>query len=259
MLRAAVHGWKAGGMSINNYLADLSFVGTSYHGSQIQKNALTVQEVFQNALQAVMGRVPEVKCCSRTDTGVHARHFYISFISDIPCDCGKMTAALNAHLPFDIRVLEIREVPEDFHARYSATGKRYEYLVWNGEVMDPFLIDRAMHFNYPVDEKTLDETAKVFIGTHDFSSFCSSKSSVDDKTRTVFESSVAREGDLIRFRFGADGFLYNMVRIMTGALLQVSRGKLDKNDILLYLNGKKRDNLLITVPACGLYLTEVIY
>lgn len=246
-------------MSTRNYLADLSFVGTAYHGSQIQKNAVTVQELFQNALEAVLGELPDIKCCSRTDTGVHARHFYISFTSDVACDCAKMTAALNAHLPFDIRVLSVKEVSDEFHARYSAKGKRYEYLVWNGAVMDPFLTDRALHFGYPLDEKMLDETAKVFLGTHDFSSFCSSKSSVEDKVRTVFESGVTREGDLVRFGFAADGFLYNMVRIMTGALLQVSRGKLDKNDILLYLNGKKRDNLLITVPACGLYLTEVMY
>lgn len=246
-------------MSAQNYLADLSFVGTSYHGSQIQQNAVTVQELFQNALVSVLGTLPDIKCCSRTDTGVHARHFYISFMLDAPCDCRKMTAALNAHLPLDIRVLGVKEVPADFHARYSATGKRYEYLVWNGEVMDPFLIDRALHFSFPIDENLLNDTAKVFLGTHDFGSFCSSKSSVDDKTRTVFEASVRRDGDLVRFSFGADGFLYNMVRIMTGSLLQVSRGKLDKNSIVLYLNGKNRDNLLITVPACGLYLTEVIY
>ncbi|MBQ4241047.1 MAG: tRNA pseudouridine(38-40) synthase TruA [Oscillospiraceae bacterium] len=246
-------------MSAHNYLADLSFVGTAYHGSQIQKNAVTVQELFQNALEAVLGKLPDIKCCSRTDTGVHARHFYVSFAADDAYDCRKLTAALNAHLPFDIRVLGTREVPADFHARYSAKGKKYEYLVWNGDVMDPFLIDRAYHFTVPIDEKLLDETAKVFLGTHDFSSFCSSKSSVEDKTRTVSEACVIRQGDLIRFSFAADGFLYNMVRIMTGALLQVSRGKLDKSGILLYLNGKTRDSILITVPACGLYLTEVMY
>ena len=109
-------------MSAHNYLADLSFVGTAYHGSQIQKNAVTVQELFQNALEAVLGKLPDIKCCSRTDTGVHARHFYVSFAADDAYDCRKLTAALNAHLPFDIRVLGTREVPADFHARYSAKG-----------------------------------------------------------------------------------------------------------------------------------------
>jgi tRNA pseudouridine38-40 synthase len=125
--------------------------------------------------------------------------------------------------------------------------------------MDPFLNGRALQFTVPIDEKTLDDTAKVFLGTHDFSSFCSTGTDVEDKVRNVSLADVKRDGDLVTFRFSADGFLYNMARIMTGSLLQTARGKLDKNDILLYLNGKKRDNLLITVPACGLYLTEVLY
>lgn len=242
-----------------NYLADISFVGTAYHGSQIQKNAVTVQQMFQDALLAVLGFLPDIKCCSRTDTGVHARHFTISFFLERQRDCSRLVSALNAHLPFDIRVLGISSVPPEFHARYSSKGKVYEYLVWNGRVMDPFLTDRALHFTPAIDERKLADTAEVFIGKHDFSSFCSSRSDVEDKTRTVTEAGVTRDGDLVRFRFSADGFLYNMARIMTGSLLQVSRGKLDKSDILLYLNGKPRDSLLITVPACGLYLTEVLY
>lgn len=246
-------------MSGFNYLADISFVGTEYHGSQIQKNAVTVQGVFQDSLKAVLGYLPDIKCCSRTDTGVHARHFTISFCIDMARECSRLVSALNAHLPFDVRVLSVREVPEDFHARYSSKGKVYEYLVWNSRVMDPFLNGRALQFTVPIDEKTLDDTAKVFLGTHDFSSFCSTGTDVEDKVRNVSLADVKRDGDLVTFRFSADGFLYNMARIMTGSLLQTARGKLDKNDILLYLNGKKRDNLLITVPACGLYLTEVLY
>lgn len=246
-------------MSGQNCLADICFMGTGYHGSQIQKNAVTVQSVFQDALRSALGYLPDIKCCSRTDSGVHARHFCISFFVDPPRDCGRMTSAVNAHLPTDIRVLSIKPVDDDFHARYSSRGKVYEYYVWNGKVMDPFWNDRAYHFTVPIDADELDQTAGIFLGQHDFGSFCSSKSDVEDKIRTVTESTVRREGDLVIFRFTADGFLYNMARIMTGSLLQTARGKLNKKDILLYLNGKKRDNLLITVPACGLYLTEVLY
>jgi len=242
-----------------NYLADISFVGTRYHGSQIQSNALTVQEVFQDAMAQVLPALPDIKCCSRTDSGVHARQFCISFELENEQDCGKFARALNGCLPPDIRVKSVTPVPDGFHARYSSTGKKYEYLVWNAPVMDPFLDGRAYHFPHHLDEEALNGTASVFLGTHDFSSFCSVKSPVEDKVRTVSEATVRREGDLVVFSFAADGFLYNMARVMSGALIQTARGKLDRDGINAYLSGRPRDSLLITVPACGLYLTEVRY
>jgi len=243
----------------HNYLLTLSYVGSRYHGSQIQQNANTVQSVFQQALQTVLGYLPAIKCCSRTDSGVHAKAFCISFVTDFSQNCDKLVLALNANLPRDVRVLHAREVPLDFHARYSARGKRYEYHICNSRVMDPFLLERAHQFSPHLDEEALSRVAQLFLGTHDFSAFCSGRSDVEDKCRTVTEASVRREGDMVIFSFAADGFLYNMVRIMTGALLQVARGKLTAEDITAYLNGRPRDNRLITAPACGLYLMEVFY
>ena len=242
-----------------NYLVQLSFVGTAYHGSQIQNNAVTVQSEFQAALQRVLGYLPAIKCCSRTDSGVHAKQFFISFYAAAPLNGEKLVMALNANLPRDIRVHAVKEVPAEFHARYSAAGKRYEYHIVNSRVMDPFLLERAYQFSPHLDEKELAQIAKVFLGRHDFSAFCSGRSDVEDKVRTVTEASVTRDGDTVVFSFAADGFLYNMVRIMTGALLQCARGKLTAEDLEAYLNGRPRDNLLITAPACGLYLTEVFY
>ena len=242
-----------------NCLAEISFVGTGYHGSQIQKNAVTVQSVFQDAMKAVLGYLPDLKFCSRTDSGVHAKKFCISFFLKDESESVKLRSALNANLPGDIRVNSVSLVPDEFHARYSAKGKAYEYVICNSRVMDPFLIDRAYQFSWHIDEDSLQETAAVFLGTHDFSSFCSVKSTVEDKIRTVSEVTVTRSGDIVRIRIAADGFLYNMARIIVGALLQTVRGKLSKEDLISYLNGKERDNLLITVPACGLYLTEVFY
>lgn len=242
-----------------NCLAEISFVGTGYHGSQIQKNAVTVQSVFQDAMKSVLGYLPDLKFCSRTDTGVHARRFYVSFFLKDESEKGKLQAAMNATLPPDIRINSLITVPDDFHARYSAKGKAYEYVICNSRVMDPFLIDRAYQFTWHIDEKSLEDIGTVFLGLHDFSSFCSVKSTVGDKKRRVTEVKVTRSGDIVTIRISADGFLYNMARIIVGALLQTVKGKLSREDLESYLNGKERDNLLITVPACGLYLTEVFY
>ena len=245
--------------AVNN-LVCLSFLGGAYHGTQIQSNALTVQEVFQVALERVLGTLPDIKCCSRLDAGVHARKFYVSFFTERSYEDGILAMALNAALPDDVRAISSRRVPEEFHARYSSLGKRYEYLIWNRRYMDPFLQGRAHLYPRPIDAEAMDRTAKRFLGTHDFSSFCSVKTDVEDRTRTVTSCGAAREGNLIRLHFEADGFLYNMARIMAGALLQTAAGKLDEKTIGEYLDGgKPRDNLLITLPACGLYLTEVLY
>lgn len=234
-------------------------MGTRYHGSQIQKNANTVQAEFQRALQAVLGRLPDIKCCSRTDAGVHARMFCISFLDGGDLAPGRLQMALNNNLPPDIRATAARFVPTDFHARYSATGKRYRYLVWNHAVMDPFYVERAAQFVPPIDERALHSVAQVFVGRHDFSAFCAKKSDVEDTVRTVSDYSVARSGDLVSFSVTADGFLYNMARAMAGTLLNAARGKLSREDIETRLKTGVRDNLVATAPACGLYLDEVFY
>ena len=242
-----------------NNLICLSFLGTAYHGTQIQRNALTVQEVFQDALKDVLGTLPDIKCCSRLDSGVHAKKFYISFFTERSYAPDILMRALNSRLPDDIRAISSAPAAPDFHARYSSLGKRYEYLIWNDRVMDPFMNGRAHRYSPPIDAEQLNGTAEVFLGTHDFSSFCSVKSSVEDKIRTVRHCEAVRDGKLVRLCFEADGFLYNMARIMAGALLQTVSGKLDRDRIGEYLAGRPRDNLLITLPACGLYLTEVLY
>ena len=209
---------------MRNILIKMKYDGSNYHGWQIQSNAVTVQETFQNALQSIIGELPEIKGCSRTDAGVHANMYCLNFHTEHKIPCMRLIYALNSRLPRDIAVFQAFDMPEDFHARYSSKGKVYEYLVWNSRVMDPFLNGRALQFTVPIDEKTLDDTAKVFLGTHDFSAFCSTGTDVEDKVRNVSLADVKRDGDLVTFRFSADGFLYNMARIMTGSLLQTARG-----------------------------------
>ena len=242
------------------YFIELAYNGRNYHGWQIQENALTVQEVFQDAFKKVTGARGDMKACSRTDTGVHAREFCVSVKTESPIAPQRMVAAVNHWLPEDIAVKACREVPEDFHARYSCKGKEYSYEIWNDPVREPFLRGRALHYWYPIDEERLNEAAGHYVGAHDFTSFCTmDKRELGDMVRTVTRASVRRRGDMVVFTVAADGFLYNMVRIMAGTLLRVQEGKLLPGDIPQILEARDRSKAGPTAPACGLYLNKVFY
>lgn len=243
-----------------NLLIRLVYDGAAFHGWQIQENALTVQQVFQEALAKITGLSEDIKACSRTDTGVHAREFCVSLKTESPIPAQRLQAALNHYLPPEVAVRSVEPVPLDFHARYSCKGKEYVYQIWNHPVRDPFLKDRALHYWYPLDESLLNQAAQHYLGRHDFSSFCTlDKRERGDLTRNVFTSRVDRQGDMVTFTVGADGFLYNMVRIMVGTLLRVQQGKFRPEDIPAILEAKDRRAAGPTAPACGLYLNRVFY
>lgn len=243
-----------------NILLTITFDGSKFHGWQVQNNAFTVQECFQNALTKILGKCPDIKACSRTDTGVHAKRFCISMIIDNPITNYRLIGALNHFLPHSIAVLKIEDVPMGFHARYSCTGKEYVYEIWNSRIRDPFLENRALHFWYDIDEKELDRAAKYYIGTHDFTSFCSVDArDKGDLTRTVYDAKVERNGDMVRFTVSADGFLYNMVRIMVGTLLKVQEKKFKPEDVEKIINSKNRMYAGTTAQPHGLYLNRVFY
>jgi len=162
-------------------------------------------------------------------------------------------------LPEDISVIDCVEVPYEFHARYNCVEKEYKYLVYNGKYRNPFLVNRAFHFPYAIDETFLDSQSKQFVGEYDFISFCSSGYSVESTVRNVKSAGVKRNGDMIEITFSANGFLYNMVRIMVGTLLDISQGKIEKDSIEKIILSKNRNNAGVTAPACGLYLNRVIY
>lgn len=245
---------------VRNLLITIRYDGSAYHGWQVQNNAITVQEVFQKAVAAILGSCPDIKGCSRTDSGVHANMFCISMKISHPIPCERLVAALNSHLPMSVSVLSVREVPLDFHARYSALGKRYVYKVHNAQVRDPFLFGRALHYRRPLDADKLNEASKAYIGTHDFTSFCTlDKREAGDFRRTVTDFRVWREGDMVYFSVSADGFLYNMVRIMVGTLFHIAEGRADYDAIPDIINAQNRDAAGPTAPACGLYLDEVFY
>ena len=246
--------------SLRNLLLTISYDGRGFHGWQIQQNAYTVQEAFQDALGSIIGSEFELKGCSRTDSGVNANMYCISLKTAHPIPCERLVGALNRWLPLSVAVKDCREVPLDFHARYSCVSKEYIYKIWNSPVRNPFLEGCALHYRYPIDEKLLDRAAQAYVGSHDFTSFCTLDSrEKGDLTRNVKAFSVTRDGELVTMRVEADGFLYNMVRIMVGTLLRIREGKLAPDSIPEIISRKDRKYAGPTAPACGLYLNKVNY
>jgi len=244
---------------MRNILLTLRFLGTRYHGWQVQENAQSVQEVLQDAVEALLGTRDSITGCSRTDAGVHANQYCCTLHTEHPISCFKLIAALNAKLPEDIAVFAAEEVPEDFHPRYSCVSKQYIYQIYNGRARNPFYEGRALHYHRPLDETFLNEQAQDFVGTHDFTSLSNSREVINDNIRTVHHASVIREGDLVTFCVEADGFLYNMVRNMVGTLLWIQEGKRPAGSIPDILAQRDRNAAGITAPACGLYLDQVHY
>lgn len=244
---------------MRNILLTLQFLGTAYHGWQVQKNAKSIQEEVQDAIEAVLGSRGSLSGCSRTDTGVHANQYFCTLRTEHPMDCYRLMGALNATLPKDIGVIACKEVPEGFHPRYSAVGKEYQYLIDNGSGKNPFLRDRALPYHRKIDAAFLNRQAQDFVGTHDFTSFCANRVPVNENIRTVRKASVIREGDLVIFTVEADGFLYHMVRIMVGTLLWINEGKREEDSIPSILAAADRAAAGLTAPACGLYLNRVFY
>ena len=242
-----------------NVLLTIKYIGTHYHGWQVQKNALSVQEVLQDAIEDLYGERLDVKGCSRTDTGVHANMFCVSYFAPFYAGEYKTVSALNNRLPSDIKAYRCQIVPDDFHARYSAVGKEYVYYIYDEKYPDPFLSDYALHYRQKLDEKVMNLAAAHFIGTHDFAGFCSSKSDVENTVRTIHSCSVVRENSLIIIKISGDGFLYNMVRIIVGTLIDVARGKKKVEKIPDIILSKQRSLAGKTAPAKGLFLNKVFY
>ena len=249
-----------GGSRLRNLLLTITYDGKAFHGWQIQQNAFTVQEAFQNALSKIIGDGFEIKGCSRTDSGVHANMYCISLKTTHSIPPQRLKAALNRWLPLSVAVLDCKDEEEAFHARYSCKSKEYVYKIWNSEVRNPFLDGYALHYRYKLDEKMLNEAAQAYVGSHDFTSFCTQDDrEKGDFTRNVKAFSVTREGNMVLIRVEADGFLYNMVRIMVGTLLRIQQGKIPPDGISSIIEKKDRQFAGPTAPACGLYLNQVNY
>lgn len=242
-----------------NHLITLRYDGTAYHGWQRQENAVTVQQRVEEAIEKLFGEESTASGCSRTDTGVHANCFKCNFKTEKVIPDANIISGLNFFLPDDIAVYDSRTVADDFNARFNCVSKEYIYKIYNGKYPDPFFNHRAMHYKYPLDEKMLDAEAKDYIGKHDFIAFRASGATVKTTERTVLHAGVEREGDVVIFRVEADGFLYNMVRIMVGTLIYISEGKIPQGTIQEIIASGNRLMAGKTAEACGLYLNKVNY
>lgn len=240
-------------------LLKISYLGTAYHGWQVQPNGITVQETLQNALESVYKFRPALTGCSRTDSGVHAAEFYCHFDTDISIPHDGLVAALNSALPNDIAVIECKTVADDFHARYSSLGKNYIYRILCSKTPDPFRGDRTWHIARPLNVELMNKFLSGLVGTHDFIGFSSSGRTVTDTVRTISECSAERIGDEIVISVSADGFLYNMVRIIVGTAVDVSDGKIDSDKAEEILASADRNRAGRTAPPQGLFLKKVFY
>lgn len=242
-----------------NYLITLKYDGSRYHGWQRQENAVTVQQRVEEALGRLFGADISVTGCSRTDTGVHANCFKCNFYADKELNHQNVVSGLNHFLPDDIACCASETVSEDFNARFDCSSKEYIYKIYNAPVKDPFYVNRALLYKYPIDADFLDKQAKDYIGTHDFSAFRAAGATTKTTVRTVFNAGVERHGDVVVFRVEADGFLYNMVRIMVGTLLNISEGKIKADSIPQIISSKNRIEAGKTQAPEGLYLNKVHY
>ena len=245
-----------------NILLWLAYKGTNYSGFQVQPNGVTVCAVVQDAMQSVFGTRPDVKGCSRTDAGVHARRFALNFHYDGRIPVQRIPLALNARLPMDVRALAAQQVPDDFHARYAAHTKTYLYRIHNHPIDSPF--DEKYYTRVPrhLDEARMQAAAQQFVGRHDFLALCAAGSSAaahGDTVRTITDCHVTRKGDEIDIEVTADGYLYNMVRILAGTLCEAGAGRLDPAEIPAILASRDRSRAGPTLPAKGLFLKCVEY
>ncbi len=240
-------------------LLTLNFIGTNYHGWQVQQNALTVQEVLQDAMQKLFCTRPDVCGCSRTDSGVHAKEYCCHFDSPINISNKGIVLGLNRYLPNDISVESCIDVADDFHARYSVKSKTYEYNINASDIRNAFSGPFVYQYGREVDISLAEAFCKVIIGKHDFSAFCAAGSSVSDTVRTVFDAHIEKNGNIVTFIITADGFLYNMVRILVGTMLAVCEGKISADTITQIIDKKDRSLAGPTAPANGLALKKVEY
>ncbi|WP_152657732.1 tRNA pseudouridine(38-40) synthase TruA [Oceanobacillus sp. CFH 90083] len=239
----------------------IAYDGSGFAGFQVQPDHRTVQGMLEKVLAKMhKGEMIRIQASGRTDTGVHAVGQVIHFDTPLTIPERNWKQAINTLLPDDVWITTVEKVPDTFHARYSVKQKEYHYIVLNREDPDVFRRNYALHFPKSLDMKAIQAACKHLEGAHDFTTFSSAKSSVKgSKVRTLFQASCMKKEDDIEFVFRGSGFLYNMVRIMVSALLDVGIGKRNPEDIPALLAAKERGQLGKTISPNGLYLWKVSY
>lgn len=245
---------------MRNIKMTIEYDGARYLGWQkLGDSDKTIQGKIENILSEMTKTKTEVIGSGRTDAGTHAKGQVANFKTTTDMDLEAMRDHLNSYLPRDIIVKKLAEVPERFHSRYNAVGKQYSYYVWNNVV--PSVFDRNYSYHYPgeLDIEKMNEVCKKLVGTHDFIGFSSLKKSKKSTVRTIEEITIHMEGNLLHFTFIGEGFLYKMVRIIMGTLLEIGAGTIEPETIEAVFASGIRSDAGMTVPSQGLFLDEVYY
>ena len=243
---------------MKNLKVIIQYNGANYCGWQKQPDSLSIQGTIEKAIYEITKEEVKLTGSGRTDAGVHALGQVANFKLESSIPVHKIPSALNAKLPKNISIIACTEVYDEFHSRYSAKGKRYRYLIYNNMYRSPIYKDTSYHVRYDLDFEKMCEEAKHLIGEHDFKGFMSSGSSVNDTVRTIYDITLEKQEDLIILEVEGNGFLYNMVRIIVGTLVDIGRGRINESlkDII---NSKNRGKCGPTAPARGLFLKKVDY
>ena len=244
---------------MKRYKITVSYLGTNYCGWQTQKNGTSVQSVLENAFSKLFGAKTAVTGSGRTDAGVHALGQVAHFDAETSIPAEKIPFAINTMLPEDVRVLSCEEVSSDFHARFQAKEKTYVYKLYLSPHLNPLKNATAENICVPLDFEEMEKAARFIEGTHDFRCFEASGSSVKDTVRTVEKVEIIKNGEDVEIRVTGNGFLYNMVRIIAGTLVDVGKGKIAANDVEDIIKSGDRVRAGKTLPAKGLTLYSVKY
>lgn len=237
----------------------VEYDGTNYCGWQRQINAVSIEDKLRKAIEGILREEVKIVGSSRTDAGVHAKGQVVNFFTEATIPTERLSNAINSKLPPDIAVLEAEEVDLDFHSRYSCKGKRYSYTILNRKMPSPIYRNYAAHCSHELDFLKMKRAGEHFLGTKDFTAFKSTGSSAKTSVRTINYIEVTKEEDFIKIFIEADGFLYNMVRIIAGTLIDVGRNKIYVEDIPDIINSKDRNRAGKTAPAQGLCLEKIYY
>ena len=244
---------------MRNIALKLKYMGTNYHGWQVQKTQSSVAETLEKALSSVVCHPVKVVGAGRTDAGVHAQCYVANFRTSSSIPCERLPLAVNTRLPQDIVVFKATQVHDGFNAINSCLKKEYTYRIFNSRIRDPFYVNRVWFYPKLLDERIMQEAAAQFVGTHDFRAVRSVGTETRTTVRTVHYCDVTRNGELIELKVCADGFLYNMVRAIVGTCVYAAEGKLAPSDIPDILASGNRTLAGPTAPPDGLYMSRLWY
>jgi len=241
------------------YALGVEYDGKNYHGWQRQKNAVSVQQTLERALSKIADEKIEVICAGRTDTGVNATNQIVHFETDKIRKDVAWTLGVNTHLPQDIAVAWVKEVSDDFHARFSATARRYRYIIGNTRLRSAILSSGISHCHFPLNENLMDQAAQTLLGHNDFTSFRTVHCQSHSPNRTMIHCDVTRHGNFIIIDIKANAFLHHMVRNIAGSLMLVGQELKPVSWIKEVLAAKNRCLAGVTAPSAGLYFVDVDY